>query len=333
MSTTSPGLAVRQLLSGIIDYAGLFPPAGLELNETTTNFVGYLRHPDAWMLARLVVPAGKLAGLKWPAGQGGGQPLPVSVLIPGIEPDAAAFGKALEQVLANLTNTVRVGDAVAIETRADSVAGLERTASRIAELEGCRAIPVFWEMPHDKPELPELIEGLRSLRRVEFDAGLVPRHCAKIRTGGVEAHLIPPLDQVAGFIHACALARVPFKATAGLHHPVRGDQALTYQPNSPRGVMHGFLNVFLAAAAAWEHGAPVRSLESILAVDDPASFQIEGDTIAVAGFRLTASQLGRTRVEFALAFGSCSFIEPVEDLVRMGWPLESRECEVAASTT
>jgi hypothetical protein len=322
MTEDSSSCVVRQLLAGIIDYAGLFPPASLALPETTANFVGYTTHAQAWMLARLVVPAGKLAALQWPAGQGSGQPsLPVSVLMPGIEPDAAAFDLACSQVAQNQQRTDRVGDAVAIETRADSREGFAQAAERIDQLEGCATAPVFWELPHDRPVLGELIEAIRQRRRSDFKAGRAVRYGAKIRTGGVEAKFIPPVDQVARFIHACALARVPFKATAGLHHPVRGDQPLTCQPDAPRGVMHGFLNVFLAAAAAWEHGAPLRNLETMLAVEDPAAFRIEGDTIAVAGYRLTASQLQRTRTEFALAFGSCSFVEPVDDLVRMGWPL------------
>jgi hypothetical protein len=312
---------VRALLTGILDYAGLFPPAGLGLGETTENFAGYMRHPEAWILARLVVPAGKLAEMNWPAGPERGQPLPVSALMPGLEPDTAAFEKALQQVAENQANTARVGDVVAIETRADSLSGLEQAAARFATLESCRKVPLFWELPHDKPDLQDLIEGLRKLRRAEFAADFSQRHCAKIRTGSVEARFIPPVDQVARFIHACALARVPFKATAGLHHPVRGEQALTYLPNAPRGVMHGFLNVFLAAGAAWEHGANAGRLEAILAVEDPSAFRIEGNTIAVAGFRLPAGQLRRTRAEFALAFGSCSFVEPVEDLGRMNWPL------------
>jgi len=34
---------------------------------------------------------------------------------------------------------------------------------------------------------------------------------------------------------------VPFKATAGLHHPLRCIHPLTHEPNSPAAAMHGFL--------------------------------------------------------------------------------------------
>src|SRR5438445_4872946 len=73
---------------------------------------------------------------------------------------------------------------------------------------------------------------------------------AKLRTGGVKSEMIPAVQDVAAFIVACAARRLPFKVTAGLHHPVRKVQPLTYDADAPRAVLHGFLNVFLAAAFA-----------------------------------------------------------------------------------
>jgi hypothetical protein len=55
---------------------------------------------------------------------------------------------------------------------------------------------------------------------------------AKIRTGGVTADVIPSVEQIAEFLAACAEANVPFKATAGLHHPLRSVQQLRYEPGS-----------------------------------------------------------------------------------------------------
>src|SRR5262245_39438675 len=83
---------------------------------------------------------------------------------------------------------------------------------------------------------------------------------AKLRSGGVKHEAIPSVEEVAAFIRACADRRLAFKATAGLHHPVRSMQPLTYAPDAPRAVMHGFLNVFLASAFAWHS---LRDLEPI----------------------------------------------------------------------
>src|SRR5512133_3744673 len=69
---------------------------------------------------------------------------------------------------------------------------------------------------------------------------------AKLRMGGVTAASFPLASEVVRFLEACAQHRVMLKATAGLHHPLRGEYALTYDAHSARATMFGFLNVFLA---------------------------------------------------------------------------------------
>ncbi|MEP7271452.1 MAG: hypothetical protein ABI882_08090 [Acidobacteriota bacterium] len=71
---------------------------------------------------------------------------------------------------------------------------------------------------------------------------------AKVRSGGISQEAFPSSSELARFMTRCSEAKTAFKATAGLHHPVRSVRRLTYEPDSPFGVMHGFLNVFLAAA-------------------------------------------------------------------------------------
>src|SRR5205809_4623216 len=53
--------SLRALLSGLIDYAGLFPPAGLPLDQAIRNYARYRHESDAWMLGRFVIPANRLA--------------------------------------------------------------------------------------------------------------------------------------------------------------------------------------------------------------------------------------------------------------------------------
>ncbi len=137
---------------------------------------------------------------------------------------------------------------------------------------------------------------------------------AKIRTGGVKPEAIPAVAEVASFIRACAERRLAFKATAGLHHPVRSEQALTYATDSPRAVMHGFLNVFMAACFAWRGHLEI---EPVLEEVDPAAFHFD----ACAHWRdwsLDPCELEDARANFAHSFGSCSFEEPVRDLQSLG---------------
>ncbi len=172
---------------------------------------------------------------------------------------------------------------------------------RAAAIESKRVVPagrpVYCEVP---------VASLDDVKR----AGCL----AKVRTGGVKPVAIPSVADVAAFIRACAERRLAFKATAGLHHPVRAEHPLTYEPDAPRAVMHGFLNVFLAAAFAW-HGDP--DIEPVLAETDPAAFRFD-DRAHWRNRSLDATQVRDARTNFAHAFGSCSFEEPVRDLQSLG---------------
>src|SRR5262245_38001507 len=194
--------------------------------------------------------------------------------------DLARVPRELDGSLAVLTDTDEPRAAV-IETRRIIRAGR----------------PVYCEVP---------IGDLDEVRRV---GGF-----AKIRTGGVKPDAIPTVGDVAAFILACADRRLPFKATAGLHHPVRAPHPLTYESDAPRAVMHGFLNVFLAAAFAW-HGD--HDIDPVLAENDSAAFRFD-DRAHWRERSLDADQVREARLHFAHSFGSCSFDEPVRDLEALG---------------
>jgi hypothetical protein len=81
--------------------------------------------------------------------------------------------------------------------------------------------------------------------------------------------------------------------------------------------MHGFLNVFLAAAFAW-YGKD-ELLADILREEDPRAFVFAGDVLEWRHISLTATQIEHARREYAHSFGSCSFEEPVADLRELGY--------------
>ncbi len=136
---------------------------------------------------------------------------------------------------------------------------------------------------------------------------------AKFRTGGVTHDSIPAAERVARFIRECAAERVAFKATAGLHHPLRCTKPLTCEANGPVGTMHGFVNVFMAAALI---GA---ADEEVLLETDPQAFRFTDAIASWRGYSVSTARLAGVRKEFAISFGSCSFEEPVADLKELGW--------------
>ena len=146
-----------------------------------------------------------------------------------------------------------------------------------------------------------------------LDAILNAKLRAKLRTGGVTANAFPAAADVISFIRACLDRDLAFKATAGLHHPIRGSYRLTYDGASPMGTMYGYLNVFLAAVFMQE-GLSDKEAVELLGESDPASIVIEDQSIRWRDHAIQADAIATVRASAATSFGSCSFREPVDEL-------------------
>jgi hypothetical protein len=279
--------ALRVLLDGLIDYAGLFPPASVSMADAVANYAAYRDGPDAWALGRLVVPVARLPEFAASVdSHPSGAPWPLSVLA------------QREDLNAMLAFNARRAGCFVIET-VESKAVTPDAVATLAPLAEVAA--VFVEIPvRDDPDPLVAALATHGLR-------------AKIRTGGVSADAVPSALDVARFLAACARHDVMFKATAGLHHPLRGDFALTYAADAPRGTMFGYLNVFLAASFM-RHGLSVAEATQLLDERDAGAIRLSADGVAWRGHSLTVAALADDRERFALSFGSCSFREPIDDL-------------------
>ena len=141
---------------------------------------------------------------------------------------------------------------------------------------------------------------------------------AKIRTGGVVPEDFPKSSDVIRFVRACVAANVPFKATAGLHHPIRCFRPLTYAANGPKGTMHGFLNLFLMTGFARKSFKPKR-LEELMEEEFDEVFKFEESQISWRDTNhLDLVEIEQLRIAGITSFGSCSFDEPVADLQGLG---------------
>jgi hypothetical protein len=199
-------------------------------------------------------------------------------------------------------------------------------ASRLAEARLDVAWPVTLLADDDPRPLPPQVEtietknpdlGVPIATYVEAPLASVHRHFAKVRTGGLTPDAIPSSADLARFLTDAAARRLPFKATAGLHHPIRSVRPLTYAVDSPRAPMHGFLNVFTAAALAW-HGAGDHAVVDLLEERDFAAFRFDDDALTWRAHCLSTEELAASRRDFAHSFGSCSFEEPVTELRELG---------------
>ncbi len=287
--------ASRALVEGLIDYAGLFPPAALTMRETVERFADYQRRSDAWALGRLVVPVARLTEFEAVRDSLSSDRRIASF------PIAALGGPDLAQDRSTIAafNARHAADGCAVrslELRVASVAQIQAVSPASRELE------CYCELPLSA-ELPSLVAATRQIGAR-----------AKIRTGGVKAVDFPAPEAVLAFLAACAAERLPFKATAGLHHPVRGPAPLTYEPGSARATMYGYLNLILAATVLW-HGRPEREAFELLRLPDRSLLTMTGERVIWAGIQLTAVEIATARQQFVLAVGSCSFTEPMDELV------------------
>lgn len=288
--------SVRALLSDIVDYAGLFPPSQVSMPEAVINYATYKNSNYNWMLGRLVVPAARLDEFLESANDfiSRGQSGDVWRLAVLAGEDIYDSLRRIEDFNARNSSRV-VGDV--LEVRATSESKIENTVRALP-----KNLTAYFEIPFDE-RLPDLVCALA-----------IRGQRAKIRMGGVTADAFPPSKAIVRFMRTCLAANVPFKATAGLHHPVRCFKPLTYEPDAPTGTMNGFLNMFLATAFA-RYGFKPSILEQILEDESHKSFTFDENGVYWRNEHfLNNSQLERVRRQNIISFGSCSFSEPIEDL-------------------
>jgi hypothetical protein len=295
--------AVTAAFSGFFDYAGLFPPAGLPLDAVVDRYGRYRAGPHAWMLGRLIVPAERVAETERAAARAGASaasPWRLSVLV-----GAAAHGRdAVSRLQPHLaaTGSVRVE---AIEASAATVDDVARVAG-----DWPREIERYVEIPADENPVA-LVAALAA-------HGL---H-AKIRAGGVVADRFPSTAEVARFLVRAREAGVAIKATAGLHHAIRGEYRLTYEAESAKATMHGFVNLLLAATLLAAGRIDEDFVDACLDDDRPDVFKLSGRAGSWLNGVVTYGEIAEARRSLLHAVGTCSFEEPIAEIEALDFGLK-----------
>lgn len=288
--------SLRVLLSEIIDYAGLFPPSQVPMQTAVKNFADYLKGENSWMLGRFIVPFKRFdefidEGEKHFTKK---NPWRVSLLVNN---NLAKSLKRIDDFNSQFDGRAKI-DTLEIKVK---------EASEITD--AAKILPADFRTYFEIPPSDVLTSFLTALA--------ITKHGAKLRAGGITVDAFPSTDAIIKFMRICIAANVPFKATAGLHHPLRCVKPLTYEPEPPIGAMNGFLNLFLSACILRQdlNNATVHRL-----MNDPeaASFSFGEDEITWGNQTVPLQTLSLTRMKNALSFGSCSFLEPIEDLQEIG---------------
>jgi hypothetical protein len=293
--------ALRVLLSEVIDYAGLFPPAKLDVPTSVEKYLAYFHGPQKWILGRFVCSSGKLPELARELAEHPEEPfIPVTVI-----GQASQDRKSWEHALAHDSEAMNkfmkeVENHAEIEAFEIRVPDHEHIESYMKDLKGFDDVDVFVELPW----APLMDESLGLLAETQWLR-------AKARTGGLDASAFPNGDEVAGFIQQCSHLDLPFKLTAGLHHPLpRKDEATG-------GQMQGFLNILVALAMVHAHELNRSEITAVLTEADASAFVFRDDGMSYRGQDVSLDDLETVREVF-VSYGSCSVDEPIEDLEKMG---------------
>jgi hypothetical protein len=310
------------MLAGILDYAGMFPPAQLPIEQAIRNYARYRQEPESWMLGRFICPASALAELSphVDALFSHGPPLVISALGKGGSTIAEFLSGLADDLNALLAFRARHGKRAVVDTievrlspnllAADDGKNLRTVVFGPDELLQRADVPpllAYYEVPFGPEWFVKLAVLIGAL--VEDEKR---RKGFKLRCGGATASTIPSVDDVAFAICACRTARVPFKFTAGLHHPVRHfDTQLQAQT-------HGFLNVFGAGVLCHALGLSTEQLRPILEDAGVQDFVFDEFGFRWKNLGASTASIESARRHAVLSFGSCSFDEPRDDLRAMG---------------
>lgn len=324
--------ARRNLLGGLIDYAGMFPPAALSLPEALHNYLAYRQQAEGWLLGRLVCPLERLAELRRLAARRFSEPIQVPLAVVGSRQEqVSAFLEQLRWQLAQLADfqsqpdvglcieTLEIPLPVAVVSESE-----EKSADILAQvnelLESHLRAPLtpFYELPWEadwRQKWQRLWAGLalagagsvRGAPAFQQPAGI------KVRCGGPAPQPIPSAEQLAFVLCQCRDRGLAWKATAGLHHAWRHWEA-------SRGQMApGFLLLFLAAVLAASCRLTEEQVRTLLEKAQPEDFLCTAEELRWRQYRLAANQIRQARQRLAQSFGSCSFTEPVAELQALGW--------------
>jgi hypothetical protein len=281
---------VPALLDGLVDDAAVFPPGSAPLPDAVA---AHRRHRASWyadLVGPLLVPASRLPELA--ALLDAGEEIEVGVVgdVPVARLDEAWAGAdprlAVRQVEAAVAR--RGEDPLPGLTE---LVGLARRANR-PDSPTTAGLTVYAEVPLTFG-LMGALDALAAARAEGLPVA------AKFRTGGLAAELFPTPGELAAVICACRDRDLPFKLTAGLH------QAVRHLDPETGFTHHGFANVLAATLAAAE-GARVERVAELLTATDPRPLA-----------QRVEDGLDATRPLW-VGFGSCSILEPLTDLIRLG---------------
>ncbi len=286
-------------MTGLIDYAGMFPPAGLDVAAAVTHYAGYLESNDGWMLGRCIVPVAQLPGV-------GLRPefrFSVIVSHETVQEELDQLSKfkgCVEMVETRVTE-----EAVSLARCTELVSRLKANLCRI----GLQDVQLFVEAENVAAAALAIAAVNNSTIR-----GETFKHTGfKLRCGGLNNQTSPSPEKVAEVISTCCAHDIPIKFTAGMHHPLSN-----HSPETGT-LQYGFLNIFAASLLFWSGNISKNEIVECVCDKTARHFHFTREHFSWRDKTISAREIERLRRSRVISFGSCSFSEPVEGLRALGF--------------
>ncbi len=306
--------STRELLEGVIDYAGMFPPASLSLTEALHTYRAFSATDHQWISQRFVIGVQHFATL-YASIMKSPPATPIRCCVVASKTADASGTEWVDHVKRDLDfifDPAWARDFLVVDTVEIAVPPLAvntRSVVELMEILNLNEVDAFFEV-NTLPTSGAWVDGNRRLLEQLADyRGRGPHVTGlKLRCGGTIPTVFPTSRQLARALMEAGRRAVAVKFTAGLHHP------FPTHDSTVGCFMHGFVNVMTAALSAYIYPVDLDSLIAILDDVNPEHFQFRADALRREGVILDATQIKAARTEFVRSFGSCSLDEPLADL-------------------
>jgi len=315
------------LLASSIDYAGMFPPASLSLNETLQNYFSFRKkgtHP--YLLKRLVLGIEEVKKLN-PSllFENGSDGSPVDITVLGRQHTSSSYQDFVKTIDWDLREMRRIQERYEHSSALVRLVGYEtKLPSKISDpgegitsgeyifpaLEQMEQIwtgkmEAYFEVGFEGAWKETTTAVAQILREWGIECeGSLAQPGLKIRTGG---QYTPTPEQLAWVISECAKNETKIKTTQGLHHPITHENEF------------GFINFFAAVAFAFvlsEEAFNFSQLVDCLSEKQKEAFSFKKEVFSWKDISLSLEQIETARSMHQACFGSCSLNEPDQFLLK-----------------
>ena len=302
-----PTDSLKLFLTKLIDYAGLFPPANLNLIPALKNYRTYIECEDYWIMSQFIIPVNELENIS--------------------DSEMEIFNNKFQLDLSilsgNLFNDIdKLKSFKSKYSNKIAFSGLESRIGKIAELQELLSstiftinnenlnLATFFELPYGDDWVENMQIAVKTIS--DFNKKNQSNFGFKLRCGGIKAEMFPEPPFVSNAIIHCIKNDVPMKFTAGLHHPIR------HYNESVKTKMYGFINIFIGGMLAKKYNLSPSELTEILIDENENNFSFTNDLIIWDKLKLNKDQIMNYRKYNFISYGSCSFDEPRKDLTNLG---------------